>query len=139
MQSCVCNAGKVPIDGCQDLSTSIECTTPTDSRRSVKDEITYVDDAERAALANEALAIPLATYRYKREPEGARRHLGFIIDDQPATSPAVDAQREHVDLYGYATMLLAATQEQDKEIRDLRARLDAVERRAARCDASRSP
>jgi hypothetical protein len=97
------------------------------SRRKFKDDIDYVDDAVRAELAQEALDTRLAQYRYKTEPAGGRRHLGFIIDDQPDPSPAVEADRTHVDLYGYTSMLLAAVQEQSKEIRALRERIDTLE------------
>jgi hypothetical protein len=129
---CVCTPyGSVPSDGCQDLPSALECTTPTESRRAVKADITYVEDEEREALARQALDVRLARYRYKNEPEGARRRLGFIIEDQPDPSPAVDQDRAHVDLYGYSSMLLATVQEQAREIAALRARVDALEGQAS--------
>ena len=96
------------------------CSGGPISRREFKTEIEYVDDAERAELARQALATHLAEYGYKVEPESAKRHLGFIIDDMPAKSPAVQGDRTHVDEYGYASMLLATVQEQQKQIDDLK-------------------
>jgi hypothetical protein len=107
----------------------ITCNTGLTSRRDRKDGIRYVDDAERAALAEQALSIPLASYTYKADPPGSRRRLGFIIDDQPDPSFAVDADRAHVDVYGYASLLLATVQQQQKQIAALEARVATLEKR----------
>ena len=78
------------------------------------------------------LRLRLATYHYKPEvSDPSRAHLGFIIEDTPPATPAVDAQREHVDLYGYMSMLVATLQVQEKEIADLRREL-AQARRGSR-------
>jgi hypothetical protein len=125
MGACLCGT-KYPY--CGDRPNGIiDCNNGTISRRSFKEDITYVEDTERAELARAALDTRLARYRYKTEPVDARRHLGFIIDDQPDPSPAVDGDRTHVDLYGYSSMLLAAVQEQSKEIRALRERVQTLE------------
>jgi hypothetical protein len=72
--------------------------------------------------------VKLATYRYTAQgPQGAR-HLGFIIDDDPQ-SPAVDAQRDMVDLYGYLSMAVATLQQQQAEIRTLKAEVQALKQR----------
>jgi hypothetical protein len=106
---------------------SVICETPTESRRSAKKDIEYVDDGELDALAGAALEVRLARYRYKDEPKDARRRLGFIIDDQPNPSPAVLEDRAHVDLYGYASLLMATVQRQEKEIRALERRVESLE------------
>ena len=67
----------------------------------------------------------LATYRYKEEPNEARAHLGFIIDDMP-DSFAVAADRRHADLYGYTSMLLATVQEQQERIEALEKQVNAL-------------
>jgi hypothetical protein len=108
---------------------SFLCTNGAISRRAFKEEIEYVASDEREELAREALAIPLATYRYKTDDVGAKRHLGFIIDDQPKTSPAVASDATHVDEYGYASMLLATVQEQQKQIDALRKQVEALQRK----------
>jgi hypothetical protein len=97
------------------------------SRREFKTAIRYVDAQERAALAAEALSIPIASYAYKTDPPDARRRLGFIIDDQPDPSFAVDGDRTHVDLYGYTSMLLATVQEQQRAIAELKQRVEMLE------------
>jgi hypothetical protein len=104
----------------------IRCAGPT-SVRMAKREIRYVDDAERTRIEKETMSISLASYVYKTDPPDARRRLGFIIDDQPDPSFAVDGDRTHVDLYGYTSMLLATVQEQQREIHDLERRVEALE------------
>jgi len=123
MKECFCNAG---IDKCTAGTDYLLCNNGAVSRREFKKDIDYVTDAEREELAQETLAVPLARYRYKTEPESRQRHLGFIIDDQPASSPAVESDQTHVDLYGYTSMLLATVQEQQKQIDALRAQMDAM-------------
>jgi len=126
MKACFCNQG---IDKCMaQQDGSLLCDNGKISKRAFKTDIEYVANDERADLARETLAIPLATYRYKTESAGAKRHLGFIIDDQPATSPAVAGDQTHVDEYGYASMLLATVQEQQKQIDALRKEVEALKR-----------
>lgn len=107
---------------------SLLCSNGTISKRAFKADIEYVSSEERADLARETLAIPLATYRYKTECQDDKRHLGFIIDDQPVTSPAVAGDQTHVDQYGYTSMLLATVQEQQKQIDALRKEVEALKR-----------
>jgi hypothetical protein len=137
---CVCG-GNPPLGGCGsgNADDPVSCNTGTVSRRAFKDDITYVDDEEREALARQALDVRLAHYRYKGESPDARRRLGFLIDDQPDPSPAVDADRTHVDEYGYTSMLLATLQEQSKELDALRRRVEVLERGRAAAVPSRSP
>ncbi len=120
---CVCTD---PGSVCQNKGAGVYCSGGTVSRREFKTDIDYVDDAERASLANQALHTRLAEYRYKTEPEGTQRHLGFIIDDMPTESPAVQSDKTHVDQYGYSSMLLAAVQEQQKQIDELKKQVDAL-------------
>jgi hypothetical protein len=125
MADCFCPPGG--LNKCIDSQTALECSNGAVSRREFKKDIDYVRDDERAALASEALSISLARYRYKTEPAGDRKHLGFIIDDvleQSPESPAVASDATHVDLYGYTSMLLATVQEQQKQI-------DALNRQVA--------
>lgn len=138
--SCAC-MGCICGLGCSDFSAPVTCFNGTISRRAFKDDVVYVDDAEREALARQALDIPLARYRYKTEPPDARRRLGFIIDDQPDPSPAVQADRTHVDEYGYASMLLATVQQQAKELAELRRRVETLEgrERSGEGSTSRAP
>ena len=67
----------------------------------------------------------LANYRYRSPAFGAPgNHLGFIIEDSPDV-PAVSRSHKTVDLYGFASMLLATSQAQQR-------RIDALEREVAR-------
>jgi len=85
-----------------------------------KRDIHYADDAELARTHDELMRFRLARWRYKTEAAGAREHLGFLIDDVP-DSAAVASDGGHVDVYGYASMTVAALQVQAK-------RIDALER-----------
>jgi hypothetical protein len=95
------------------------------SRRRHKQAVRYLTEAERAAAADEVARTRLATWRYTWEPEGHKPHLGFLIDDQPG-SAAVAADGEHVDLYGYTSLAIAAIQAQQAEIEALRAEVAAL-------------
>ena len=89
------------------------------STASAKDDIHYVSDSDAEHLRQSLMRIPLATYRYKGVDE--TQHLGFIIEDVEARSPAVLPSRDRVDLYGYVSMAVAALQRQEKDIAALKA------------------
>ena len=130
MGTCAC--APLYYRGCTSASaTDIECDGPI-SLRVAKTDVRYLSDDERAALAEQALSTPLAKYRYRVEDPTHPPHLGFLIDDQPAASFAVAADRTHVDLYGYASMLLATIQEQQTTIDELRDRVARLEARTSR-------
>jgi hypothetical protein len=102
------------------------------SSRKFKTDVTYADDAKLATLHDQIMRTRLATYHYKPEVADPKaKHLGFIIEDAP-DSPAVDGRRDGVDLYNYLSMIVATTQVQEKEIRELRRELDAERRACAR-------
>jgi hypothetical protein len=106
------------------------------SKAEVKREIRYLDDARLRETARDALDLKLATWRYAWEPAGQEPHLGFLIDDAVG-SPAVRADGERVDLYGYTSLALAALQVQQAELATLRAELEAL--KAGQCPPERSP
>jgi hypothetical protein len=109
------------VEECSATDPAVAC--PVSSRR-YKSDIEYVDDPGLAALHDETLAIRLATYRYDPQvADPSATHVGFIIEDEPAQSPAVDGRREHVDLYGYLSMVVATEQVQEREIAELRRQL----------------
>ena len=89
----------------------------------------YLDRSERERIARDLARFKLATYVYRDPALGGRRHLGFIIEDVPG-SPAVDSDGNMVDLYGYASMLVAAVQTQGEEIHALKAELARLKRGA---------
>jgi hypothetical protein len=117
---------------CETLECDVELvctdTDPTnggqcpESRARVKRDIAYVSDADRRALHDAVVHLPLASYRYKIDPEGAS-HLGFIIDD---IEPSPAARGDRVDLYGYLSMAVAAIQVQQQELDSLRSELQAL-------------
>ena len=108
---------------CHGSPVSLTCDDGSISRREFKKDISYIKSEERAELANEALSTSLARYHYRDEPGEQKRHLGFIIDDQPGSSPAIASDETHVDEYGYTSMLLAAVQEQQRQIDELKREL----------------
>jgi hypothetical protein len=113
---------------------TIQC--PTSTRR-VKTDIRYLSGENIDAMAAETLRLRLATYEYKSAPYAGRRHLGFIIEDSP-NAPAVDRDGDMVDLYGYASMLLATTQAQQKQIASLREQVAELSRAVKRISRSGS-
>jgi hypothetical protein len=130
-----------PQDPCNAL---LECRRDPDpgpcpiSRVAHKRDVAYLDDPALRAAAAQILDTKLATWGYTWDDPAAPLHLGFLIDDQP-TSPAVAADGEHVDLYGYTSLAVAALQvqqatldAQQAEIRELRARLARLEAQLAR-------
>jgi endosialidase-like protein len=123
-----------PVDGCNRL---LVCATsdPTQgtggcpiSRARFKRDIEYLSEAEVERLYAELRRFRLATYRYRAAPPADRARLGFIIEDVEP-SAAVDADRDSVDLYGYASMAVAALQVQAKEIESLRTEVEALRHR----------
>jgi hypothetical protein len=92
----------------------------TTSTIEAKKDVSYLDDAARAQIAEQTLGIKLATYKYKNAD--ARERLGFILEDAPNV-PAADMASKQVDLYAYASMVLATVQEQQKKIEALEAEI----------------
>ncbi len=97
----------------------------TSSSIEVKKDVQYLDAAARARIAEETMGIKLATYKYKTDADGAREHLGFILEDSPNV-PAADMGRKEVDLYAYASMVLATVQQQQREIATLKAEVERL-------------
>ena len=58
-------------------------------------------------------------------------HLGFIIDDVEP-SPSVAENGNTVDLYGYASMAVAAVQTQAREIAELKAAVTSLQQQVAK-------
>jgi hypothetical protein len=99
------------------------------SRARYKRDIHYVDDQQRRAYAEELLSLPLATYQY-RHARAERPQLGFIIEDvEPSAS--VDAPRDRVDLYGYASMAVATLQVQARQMETMQQELALLRQRLA--------
>lgn len=96
------------------------------STRRAKRDIAYLTPAEVDALAAQVRATRLATYEYTAPAMAGRRRLGFILEDQPE-SFAADPERSQVDLYGFASLLAATAQSQDRELRALRRRVEVLE------------
>jgi hypothetical protein len=116
------------IEECSATNPAVGCPR---SSRTVKTGIEYVNQSGLEQLHDEALALRLATYHYKPEVADPNpRHLGFIIEDTPPESPAVEWSRERVDLYGYLSMVVATMQVQEKEIAELREQLERANQNA---------
>jgi hypothetical protein len=124
-QDTTCNPGL----GCGVL---LRCTNapidksmcPISSERYKKD-INYLTDSDLAKVANNVQKIKLATYYYKDQLPEEQKHLGFIIEDNPKT-PAVFMSRDRVDLYGYASMAIAALQVQNRQIQAMEQELESL-------------
>jgi hypothetical protein len=90
-----------------------------------KHDIRYLPESDLKRVHDELVATPLATWRYNHEGAAGREHLGFIIDDNPE-SPAVAKSGQHVDLYGYTSMVVAAVQVQERRIDALQQEIKAL-------------
>lgn len=105
------------------------------SRRRYKHDIHPLTDAERDAAARQALSMGLSTWRYNWDSAATPKHLGFVIDDVPG-SPAVTADGDHVDLYGYTSLTLAAVQADHARLEAQQAELDALRAEVAALKAA---
>ncbi len=94
------------------------------SRKRFKEDIVYLDDAALDRVYGELIALPLASWRYKGTQP---RRLGFLIDDAEH-APAVDPERDMVDLYGYTSMAVAALKVQARQIAELRSEVAKLKR-----------
>jgi Chaperone of endosialidase len=122
---------EIPDDSCNaDLlcTTSDPATNCPISQARFKHAIEYLGGEERGAAAAALLDLRLATYRYRGARDDGRRHLGFVIDDLPAGSPAVHVDGRHVDLYGYTSMAVAALQTQAEHVQRMEDRMAELER-----------
>jgi hypothetical protein len=116
-------------DGVLSCGATLLCAeeAPTNcpiSRKRYKQDIAYLDDAARARIHEQLVALPLAHYRYKTAPEVPQ--LGFMIDD---VEPSVAVAGDHVNMYGYLSMAVAAIQVQDAQIKALEQQVDALRAR----------
>lgn len=131
------NCGAVEVCASQD-PTKPPNTCPISSRK-YKDGIEYVDGAGLQELHDETLQMRLATYTYKVQyDDPSSKHLGFIIEDTPPQTPAVDWSHDRVDIYGYLSMVVATMQVQEKEIADLRRELELARARTISCSETSS-
>jgi hypothetical protein len=91
------------------------------SRARYKQDISYLDEAERAQFHDQITQLRLASYHYKNAPDVPQ--LGFMIDD---VEPSVAVSGDHVNLYAYLSMAVAAIQVQDQQIKALQQQLAQV-------------
>lgn len=97
------------------------------STRRLKRDIRYLETHEQEAIYRTLMGFRLATYRYTFDPSKSKKHLGFILEDQPE-SPAVDAKRSMVDLYQYTSMVVASMQAQARAFASQRQVMEAQTR-----------
>ena len=112
-----------PRSDCNDL---MRCARqdPTDggmcprSKADQKWGIAYANAAELEDAYRTLLDHKLARWHYNEESPTDKEHFGFLIDDVSG-APSVAGDGEHVDLYGYTSLAVAAIQVQDQRIRQL--------------------
>jgi hypothetical protein len=97
------------------------------SRRAFKREVHQLDAEEVQRVYAQLRDIKLTTYHYKDEPAANAARLGFIIDDTASPYP-INPDGNSVNLYGYASMAVAAIQAQSQEIAALKSELAALRR-----------
>jgi hypothetical protein len=118
-----CNTKDQHCDGVASCGATLVCTD-TDpkggiggcpiSRARYKQEIEYLNEQQLRAYHEQLMSLPLASYRYRSAPETPQ--LGFIIDD---IEPSVAVSGDHVNMYGYLSMAVAAIQVQQRQIESL--------------------
>lgn len=101
------------------------------SRAAWKAHVQPLTGPEKEHLAQQALTVPLSSWNYAIPGPTEGRHVGFMLEDLPEGSPAV--RGDTVDLYGLATLSLAAIQQQQREIDTLRAEVETLR---LRCGAA---
>jgi hypothetical protein len=91
------------------------------SRAAFKRDIRYLGAGELNQYRDQIMSMPLASYRYKDAPDVAQ--IGFVIDDiEPSAATAGD----HVNMYGYLSMAVAAIQVQQKQIETLQREIEQL-------------
>jgi len=129
MQGQPCTTAGDRCDGVLGCGATLLCATQAPitcpiSRAKYKQEIDYLDAEGRAQYHDQITRMPLASYRYKDAPDVPQ--LGFIIDD---IEPSVAVAGDHVNLYGYLSMAVAAIQVQDQQIKALEQQLEQMRAR----------
>lgn len=97
------------------------------SKASYKEGIEYLANEDLERYHDQLIALPLATYRYKAGAD-SRRHLGFMIDGRESLI-CVEAEHNMIDVYGYTSMAVAALKVQARQIDELRATVEKLERK----------
>lgn len=95
------------------------------SRAKFKTDIEYLGPADLERYAADLSSLRLATYRYRAAPTSAPPRLGIVLEDNEH-GVWVDAAHDRVDLYGYASLAVAALQVQQRQIAELRAEVDRL-------------
>ena len=114
-----------------DPGVALVCPGIVVSRRAVKKDVAYLSEAQVRSLHDELLSFRLASWQYTTRGASSARHLGFIIDDVEP-SPSIAENGNAVDLYGYASMAVAAVQTQAREIDELKAAVASLQKQAAK-------
>ncbi|MEL6184694.1 MAG: hypothetical protein AAFU79_08735 [Myxococcota bacterium] len=95
----------------------------------VKKHVQHVDTAVRAAIAQTMLATKLAKYTYVSPSVGdTAPQLGFMIEELGDAPYVLHSDGAHVNVYGYASAILATVQEQQRAIEKLKATVEKLER-----------
>jgi hypothetical protein len=94
----------------------------SDPRARYKEDIRYLSKQELSRLSDQLLSTPLVQFRYKHE-EAASPSLGFIIED---VEPSPSVTGDHVDLYSYTSMAVAALQVQSERVHALQRQVEQM-------------
>jgi hypothetical protein len=126
-----CSERDAQCDGTQSCGATLLCTDrdPTIqpggcpiSRARYKQDIAYLSSEQLDQYHEQLVHMPLAAWRY-RTPTEASLQLGFIIED---VEPSAAVSGDHVNMYGYLSMAVAAIQVQQGQIHALEAELQAL-------------
>jgi hypothetical protein len=95
------------------------------SSKTYKRDIHYLalDDLRR--VADQVMSLRLASWAYIDPKIASGRRLGIMVEDTP-NGDAIDARGDRIDLYGYTSMAIAATQVNTKDVESLRREVEAL-------------
>jgi hypothetical protein len=102
------------------------------SRGRYKKDISYLGEKELQTYHDQVMQIPIAAYNYKNMP-GTGPQLGFIIED---VEPSVAVSGDHVNLYGYLSMAVAAIKVQQAQIDGLQREIEGMRANAPNASAA---
>lgn len=99
------------------------------SSAAAKQHILHLSSKARAEIAQTMLTTKLAQYEYRSPAVGdTAPQLGFVIEELGEAAYVLHSDGAHVNVYGYASAILATVQEQQRHIEKLTTEVETLQR-----------